>query len=189
MERYTTGTRKELFVDIDEAGPSRDVEQLAALNSMLRSDLALPSVEKLDDTASKPKKSKKRKAGVAGNQGEPVFEFKLVSGSQPQSISLQEPDVVAVASNRPTREDTVEEEEQRRIRASQIAVDVDWLSKEANATWTSPKPHKQPVGIKVDAKAGEIPTVFLAERQLRPSKPEERPPVGARAMVPTLSMH
>ncbi|KZP00554.1 hypothetical protein CALVIDRAFT_595343 [Calocera viscosa TUFC12733] len=192
MERYSTTTRKELFSDLNgtESMLDTDLDRLAALQDTVKSRLALDPIETLESTASALKKPKRKRKIPVTDQGEPVFEFKLVSGSsQPQTISLVEPDVIAVTSNRPTHEDTPEEEERRSARVQLIAVDSTWLAKEASAVWPSPKPHKQPIAVKVDAKINTVPAVFIAERQLRAPAVRERPAVGAEAKVPILLIH
>lgn len=192
MERYATSSRKELFDAFDGTGdlPLAELEQFEALDKVVKSELAIPLGENATNMASLQKKKKKKKRGPAASQEEPTFEFRLVSGSLvPQSISLQERNVAHVYSNQPTHEDTPEEEEQRRLRVSQIAVDANWLSREASMSWLSPKLHKQPRSVKVDVTSERMPTLFLAERRLRPSKPDERRPVGAKSMVPVMSIH
>ncbi|KZT53261.1 hypothetical protein CALCODRAFT_501316 [Calocera cornea HHB12733] len=210
MERYGISSREELFAELEGAqgtlGPDQDLAQLAALQNTIRSTLALTAARASEDTAPAPKKSKKKRKDRAADESDPVFEFKLVSGSsQPQSISLLEPDVIAVSSTRPRHEDTPEEEEQRSVRARQIAVDSIWLAKEAGTVWVrnslcraaavteccsqpSRKPHKQPVNVKVDAKLDTVPVLFIAERQLRLSDPREQPAVGSNANVPIVSI-
>ncbi|EJU04939.1 hypothetical protein DACRYDRAFT_104832 [Dacryopinax primogenitus] len=186
MDYYITSSRKELFGNSEAAGSSlpADPTELAVFDDALKAQLDVPIVPDSEEKLKSTKKSKKRRHVADAVQVEPVFEFKLVSGSsQPQSISLQEPAALAGILNPHVYEDTTEEEDQRRQRVSGIAVDTSWLLKEASTNWASPKPHKQPVEVKVDVKGDTIPSLFVVERQRWPLKPNERSSVAAKANV------